>query len=146
MSNKFILNVDFAPTLLDFAGIDIPNDMQGKSFRNMFVDSAYTNHNEIYYHYYEYPKWYKVNLIMEFAFKYKLIHYYYSMDEWELFDLQNDPNEMYNIYNQADDSLKVKLKAKLIELQKYRDDQSLMETEANDRYRNQKVLQRVVIV
>ena len=50
------------------------------------------------------------------------------MDEWELFDLQNDPNEMHNIYNQADDSLKVKLKAKLIELQKkYRDDQSLME-------------------
>ena len=129
VSNKFILNVDFAPTLLDFAGIDIPNDMQGKSFRKMFIDSSYINHNEIYYHYYEYPKWHKVQPHFGIrTSKYKLIHYYYSMDEWELFDLQNDPNEMHNIYNQVDDTLKIKLKSKLIQLQeKYGDNQSLTE-------------------
>ena len=50
------------------------------------------------------------------------------MDEWELFDLQNDPNEMFNIYNEVDVSLVDELKSKLIDLQKkYQDDQSLEE-------------------
>ena len=129
VSNKFILNVDFAPTLLDFADLEIPKDMQGKSFKNIFIDSNYVNHEEIYYHYYEYPKWHKVQPHYGIrTSRYKLIHYYYSMDEWELFDLQNDPNEMFNIYNEVDVSLVDELKSKLIDLQKkYQDDQSLEE-------------------
>ena len=60
--------------------------------------------------------------------RYKLIHFYYSMDEWELYDLENDPQEMNNIYKNASDSLVRFLKAKLSEAQKeYLDNSSLEE-------------------
>jgi arylsulfatase A-like enzyme len=54
----------------------------------------------MYYHYYEYPavhdarRHYGVR-----TERYKLIHFYHEMDEWELFDLQNDPNELNNVYS-----------------------------------------------
>ena len=44
---------------------------------------------------------------------YKLMHFYYSMDEWELYDLSSDPNEMNNIYADAPDSLVSRLKSEL---------------------------------
>jgi arylsulfatase A-like enzyme len=31
--------------------------------------------------------------------RYKLIHFYFDIDEWELYDLKNDPDEMHNVYN-----------------------------------------------
>ena len=47
--------------------------------------------------------------------RYKLIHFYYSMDEWELYDLKNDPSEMNNIYSEASPELIEKLKNELEE-------------------------------
>ena len=53
----------------------------------------------MYYHYYEFPKWHNVQPHYGVRTeRYKLIHYYYNMDEWELFDLKKDPNEMVNLY------------------------------------------------
>ena len=31
--------------------------------------------------------------------RYKLMHYYYDIDEWELYDLKSDPQELKNVYN-----------------------------------------------
>ena len=64
--------------------------------------------------------------------RYKLIHYYYNMDEWELFDLKKDPNEMVNLYgNSGTKKLTQKLKNKIKELQvEYKDDMSLEEMRA----------------
>jgi hypothetical protein len=31
--------------------------------------------------------------------RYKLMHFYYDIDEWEMYDLETDPSEMNNIYN-----------------------------------------------
>ena len=45
--------------------------------------------------------------------RYKLMHFYYSMDEWELYDLENDPNEMHNIYSEASPELIESLKKSL---------------------------------
>ncbi len=70
----------------------------------------------MYYHYYEYPHgWHTVKRHYGIRTnRYKLIHFYNDIDQWELYDLETDPNEMNNIYNLPDnkdliDSLKEKL-------------------------------------
>jgi arylsulfatase A-like enzyme len=127
VSKELIMNIDFGPTLLDFAGIKIPQNIQGKSFKNTFSDSSYIGRDAVYYHYYEYPIWHKVqpHYGMKTS-KYKLIHFYYSMDEWELYDLETDPNEVNNIYNKVPASLILSLKKQLKSLQsEYKDDISI---------------------
>jgi len=123
VSKELIMNIDFGPTLLDFAGLKIPQGMQGKSFKNTFEGNG-IGRDAVYYHYYEYPKWHKVQPHYGIRTeRYKLIHFYYSMDEWELYDLQRDPNEMNNIYKQASPALIQQLKKKLEELKtQYKDD------------------------
>lgn len=86
-------NIDFAPTLLDFCGITIPDDMQGESFREL-TETGRTPEGwrkSLYYHYYEYPGFHSVRA--HYGVKterYKLIHFY-GEQIWELYDLQNDP-------------------------------------------------------
>ena len=114
VSDQLIMNIDFAPTLLDFANLQIPAQMQGKSFKNAFSNESEDQREAVYYHYYEYPIWHKVQPHYGVRTnRYKLIHFYYSMDEWELYDLQSDPNEMNNIYNDANPKLISDLKSKL---------------------------------
>jgi arylsulfatase A-like enzyme len=129
VSNDLIMNIDFAPTLLDFAQLKSSEAMQGKSFKSSFADTNTTFRESVYYHYYEYPIWHKVQPHYGIRTeRYKLIHFYYSMDEWELYDLENDPQEMNNIYKNASDSLIKKLKAQLTAQQrKLKDDGSLEE-------------------
>ena len=121
-----MINLDFAPTFLDYAGITIPDDMQGESMRQLLKGEKPINwRNEVYYHYYEYPKG-GHDVKRHYGIRthdFKLIHYYYDIDEWELFDLKNDPHELNNLYNNPDFDDKVnELKTKLVELRrKYKD-------------------------
>ena len=56
------------------------------------------------------------------------MHFYYSMDEWELYDIESDPQEMYNIYNEAPEELILDLKQKLENVRMdYKDDYSIDE-------------------
>ena len=129
-NSNLLLNIDFAPTLLDLAEIDIPKDIQGTSFVPQLKLNNDNVRDAIYYHYYEYPKWHMVEPHYGIRTKrFKLIHFYYSMDEWELYDLDKDPNEMNNLYkNPMYKTLIKKLKIKLKELQKeFNDDMSLKE-------------------
>lgn len=93
-------NIDFAPTFLDFCGINIPEDMQGVSFRKL-VENGETPSNwrkSLYYHYYEYPGFHSVRA--HYGIKteqYKLLNFY-KENKIELYDLKNDPEEMHNIY------------------------------------------------
>ena len=52
----------------------------------------------MYYHYYEYPYYHHVQPHYGIRTdRYKLIHFYYDIDEWELYDLHKDPNELNNL-------------------------------------------------
>jgi arylsulfatase A-like enzyme len=96
---EMVQNIDLAPTLLDYAGIEAPADMQGLSFRKLVAGKKVDWRDAIYYHYYEYPS---VHMVKRHygvrTDRYKLIHFYYDVDEWEMYDLQADPSEMKSIY------------------------------------------------
>ena len=126
-SDAMAMNVDFAPTLLDFAGLDVPDEMQGESFKSALDGGDLAPRSSVYYHYYEYPKWHKVQPHYGIRTdRHKLMHFYYSMDEWELYDMEADPLEMNNLYAEADPELVATLKAELDSIRRlYGDDGSL---------------------
>jgi len=99
--DKMTMNIDLAPTLLEFAGVPAPADMQGKSFAKLVTgtntDTAWRS--SVYYHYYEYPQPHKVPAHFGIrTMKYKLIRFYGPFDAWELYDLESDSSEMKNVY------------------------------------------------
>ena len=100
------MNIDFAPTFLDFAGADIPEDMQGKSLKPILTNEGITPDNwrkAAYYHYYEYPAEHSVKRHYGIRTQdFKLIHFYNNIDEWEMYDLKKDPAEMNNVWGQAE--------------------------------------------
>jgi arylsulfatase A-like enzyme len=98
--DKLVQNLDFAPTLLDYARIEIPEEMQGESFRMLLNGKSDKWRDAVYYTYYEYPSVHMVKRHYGVATdRYKLMHFYYDIDEWEMYDLHADPMEMNNIYN-----------------------------------------------
>ena len=100
VTNAMTLNLDFAPTLLDFAGVNIPGAMQGQSLRPIMAGKPIANwRSAMYYHYYEYPHgWHNVKKHYGMRNQqYKLIHFYDEVDTWELYDLKNDPKELKNL-------------------------------------------------
>jgi len=99
--DELVLNLDMAPTLLDLAGVDIPDDLQGRSLRPLLAGAPAGDWRDaIYYRYYEFPHgWHNVRPHYGVRTdRYKLIHFEGDMDVWELFDLQTDPNELDNVY------------------------------------------------
>ncbi|HMA62163.1 MAG TPA: sulfatase, partial [bacterium] len=125
VNDEIVLNLDFAPTFLDYANAEIPNTMQGRSFRTLLNENNPDWRDAMYYHYYEYPHgWHFVKRHYGIrTHRYKLIHFYNDVDIWELYDLKKDPDELNNVYNDPQYSEIVKeLKNRLKELRiKYRD-------------------------
>lgn len=124
VNQDLVMNLDFAPTILDYANIDIPSDMQGVSLKPSIEGEALKRSGQ-YYHYYEYP--YGWHLVKKHngvrTDRYKLIHFYHDVDEWELYDLQEDPHEMTNQYSNTEyTSVRDSLHSLLIDLEeKYGD-------------------------
>ena len=117
--DDIVSNIDFAPTLLDMAGVAAPDQVQGKSFfSNLKGETSEDWRQSMYYHYYEYPYYHRVQPHYGIRNqRYKLIHFYYNMDVWELYDLKNDPNEMNNlIHIEANSELIEELKKELYKL------------------------------
>ncbi len=99
-NTQMVQNLDFAQTFLDAAGIQAPSDMQGESLLPLFKGQNEGFRDAVYYHYYEYPSVHMVKrhygIVNE---DYKLVHFYYDVDEWELYDRKKDLNEMENVYH-----------------------------------------------
>ncbi len=116
--SHLVQNLDFAQTFLDIAGVAGragSQDMQGNSLVPLLRGADPSDWREaIYYHYYEYPAVHSVRRHYGVRTdRYKLI-YYYNIDEWELFDLESDPDELINLYDEPRQAARIaELKAEL---------------------------------
>jgi arylsulfatase A-like enzyme len=120
VNDKIILNVDFAPTFLELAGLAVPSEVQGKSLMPLLGGKAPKDWRaSMYYRYYCHPSEHTVNKHYGVRTdRYKLI-YFHDLKEWELFDLKKDPREMKSVYadpKYAD--VVVELKTELTRLRK----------------------------
>ncbi len=120
-SDALVQHLDFAETFLDLAGAPIPEEMQGVSMVPLFKPDKNPDwRKSIYYHYYEYPGAHAVKRHYGVRTeRYKLMHFYYNIDEWEMYDLEKDPKEMNNVFNDpAYSDILIEMKAELARLQK----------------------------
>jgi len=113
VNKDIVLNIDFAPTFLDSAGVPIPSEMQGRSIRPLLDGKTPADwRTEMYYRYWMHLAHHGVPAHYGIRTKrYKLIYYYGkplgmkgaikkpTEPEWELFDLEKDPHEMNNVYD-----------------------------------------------
>ena len=74
--------------------------MQGKSMLPILEGNTPKDWRKAhYYHYYEHPSEHDVRRHYGITTdRYMLIHFYYDLDKWELYDFQKDPNELNNVY------------------------------------------------
>lgn len=108
--DEFIQNIDYAPTILEMAGLPVPDDIQGESFlpllrgekaANVMTSEGKGWRRSLYYHFYEYPAEHSVRRHYGVRTeRYSLMHFYNDIDEWELFDLEQDPLQLHNIYGE----------------------------------------------
>ena len=104
-SDRLVQNLDFAPTFVDLAGLEVPEDMQGRSLRPLFVNASSGGSSKawrtaVYYEYFEYPRPHAV--LPHYGVRtetHKLIRFQGPQPFWELYDLTTDSNEMNNRYN-----------------------------------------------
>lgn len=135
--SDMILNIDFAELFLDYAGADAPRTMQGRSFRQNLAGRTPDDWRDgMYYHYWSHasqrPSHYGIR-----THRYKLIYYYGLVrmgrrpDEcWELYDLEKDPHERFNIYDRpGNKNTIVSLERRLDQLRsRYEDTEDPLET------------------
>ena len=120
-SDQMVQNLDYAQTFLEMAGAEIPANMQGRSLVPILKNGKAGNwRKSIYYHYYEYPS---VHMVPRHygirTERYKLMHFYQFGNEWEMYDLKEDPDELTNIYGRADKkSLQIDLEQQLKAIRK----------------------------
>ncbi|MBI1197551.1 MAG: sulfatase-like hydrolase/transferase [Phenylobacterium sp.] len=117
--NEMVLNVDAAPTLLEFAGLPVPSQMQGRSFAGLAAGRPAPDWRKDWlYEYYEYPGYENVRPNRGVRTeRYKLIHYFLDPEEFELYDLATDPGEDHNLYGRPGmEALTAQLKARLTAL------------------------------
>ena len=114
------INPDFAPTFMALAGLPVPADMQGRSLIPLLKGQAPADwRTSFYYRYYHDPG--DHNTRAHYGVRtatHKLIGFW-KKDQWEMFDLVKDPDEMHNLYaDPAQQATVAKLKAELFRLKK----------------------------
>jgi len=144
VTTEIVQNLDFAQTLLDAAGVAAPSDMQGESLVPLLTGKTdQWNRDAVYYHYYEYPSGHMVKrhygIVTE---DYKLVRFYYDVDEWELYDRKKDPLELNSVYNDpAYAGVVTELKAKLADLRKQYGDSEELDQYYIDMYKEKGLIQ-----
>ncbi|MGD0092161.1 MAG: sulfatase [Planctomycetota bacterium] len=120
VNDGMILNVDFAPMLLDLAGEKVPADMQGCSFAPLLRGETPKDwRTAMYYRYYHYPGDHQVQMHYGIRTLHHKLIYFHKLDAWEFYDLDKDPCEIKNLYSDPACADKVKeLKDALYKLKK----------------------------
>ncbi|MGO4920575.1 sulfatase family protein [Maribacter spongiicola] len=139
VENEMVQNLDFAQTMLEAVGIAPPSDMQGESLIPLLKgEKDKWTRDAVYYQYYEYPSVHMVKRHYGIVNKeFKLVHFYYDVDEWELYDRLNDPKEMNNVYYDPAYAATVKkLTADLVEMRKYYKDSPEQDQKYIDKYKS----------
>ena len=124
-TSELVQNIDFAPTFLDIAGVKPPDWMQGISLKNLMEGKEKKlSRKELYYHYYEFPADHSVVPHLGIRTEQFKLIYFYTLDQWELYDLQKDPSEQVNLYAHPSYQKTVSaLRTRLIALRKQYQDQ-----------------------
>jgi arylsulfatase A-like enzyme len=120
VEDAIVTNCDFAPTFMDAAGQKVPPDMQGRSLVPLLRGEKPADwRTSMYYRYYHDPGHH--NTAAHYGVRtatHKLIHFW-KKDQWELYDLTKDPNELKNLYEDpAQKETVEKLKAEMYRLKK----------------------------
>jgi arylsulfatase A-like enzyme len=120
VQDAMAINADFAPTFMEMAGLKEPADMQGKSLVPVMEGNVPADwRTAMYYRYYHDPGDHNTRAHYGIRTEDHKLIYFWKKDQWELYDLKKDPNELHNIYGDADQKDVIeKLKAQMYELKK----------------------------
>jgi arylsulfatase A-like enzyme len=127
-SDAMGLNIDFAPTFLEAAGVPASPEMQGRSLLPVLRGRPPADwRTSMYYRYYHDPGDHNTRAHYGVRTRTHKLIYFWKKDQWELFDLVNDPYELHNLYGQpGQDTLTKSLKTELARLKReVRDDDQL---------------------
>ena len=133
VNDAMILNVDFAPTFLEFAGLKTPTEVQGHSIKSLLSGKTPDDWRKSwYYRYYHYPNEHGTEPHYGVRTdRYKLI-YFHRINQWELFDLQSDSHEVKNIVADPKSAkLVAELKTELARLRKELNDHDQLQDQQN---------------
>jgi arylsulfatase A-like enzyme len=101
--DSMVLNIDIAPTVLDLAEVQVPAWMHGRSMRPLLAGQPVEWRKDWYYEYYEFPGPHSVRKQRGVRTeRFKLIHYFQEPEEFELYDLQQDPGELNNLHGKPE--------------------------------------------
>jgi arylsulfatase A-like enzyme len=126
-TDAIALNVDFAPTFLEAAGLPVPAEMQGRSLLAILRGKPAGWRTSMYYRYYHDPGDHNTRAHYGVRTKTHKLVYFWTKDQWELYDLRVDPLELHNLYGVAgQERVTAALKAELQRLKReVRDDDQL---------------------
>ena len=119
-SDAMALNIDFAETFLEAAGVPVPDAMQGRSMVAVWRGRTPADwRTSMYYRYYHDPGDHNTRSHYGVRTRTHKLIYFWKKDQWELYDLVNDPLEMSNIYGQPGQAqITATLKAELARLKR----------------------------
>jgi arylsulfatase A-like enzyme len=131
-SDALALNIDFAPTFLELAGLPASAGMQGHSLLPLLGGRTPSDwRTSMYYRYYHDPGDHNTRVHYGVRTRTHKLIYFWKKDQWELFDLVNDPYELHNLYGEpGQDALTAALKQELARLKReVRDDDQLADAQ-----------------
>lgn len=124
--DEMIINLDFAPTLLELAGVEVPEGMQGKSLVKLAQKRERNWRKDFLYEYFDYPGAEQVRPHRGVRTeRYKYFEYFLEPKEYEMYDLEKDPGELNNLAGKPEyAALQRRLAARVEELRKETGDQT----------------------
>ncbi|GAA4872688.1 sulfatase [Ferrimonas pelagia] len=116
--DSMVQNIDYAPTFLEYAGVDLYDDVDGESMIDVINGKTEEARDALYYHFYEFPAIHQVGRHYGVRDgRYKLMHFYFRTNDWEFYDLEKDPKEMNNAIDNPEYAGEIKrLKTRMAEL------------------------------